>query len=464
MSDQDSRNSLDAEESHRTKGLLRLTMACNERCPFCNVPVEDYARPTPPIEQINAELDAFVASGEQTLVISGGEPTLLRRRLIDLITQARARGIPLVELQSNAVLIDGDYAAELKRAGLTSAFISLLSHIPAHHDTLAGLEGAFERCVRGIQALLSEGIRVTLNPVTARLTQTLVPDYIDFVAAELPGVQSISLSAVQPHGRAAKHPDLLPDYSVLASHVRAARTRAEHHGIEILNPYCGLPLCVGWEDGLESSVEAFEAARGGWEALPGIDNQGNKRHGPACSSCALRTRCGGAWHAVWDAHDGAGITAPVQAIQPWLAGGAPLLAQVVIHAKGGLTDEAYRRLHGADAPTVWAWTDQLDARDPGLLVRAGCTDLALEVDLGSPEEIRPLLKQVRRLVKLGRIQSAQRQTRVHLYWPTQQPTLAGMQLAQALGAWSLTVDGSIDSAPSLPGMTLLSTGQSQASQ
>ena len=36
-----------AEDSHRTKGLLRLTMACNERCPFCNVPAEDYARPTP---------------------------------------------------------------------------------------------------------------------------------------------------------------------------------------------------------------------------------------------------------------------------------------------------------------------------------------------------------------------------------------------------------------------------------
>ena len=29
------------EQSHRTKGLLRLTMACNEQCPFCNVPAED---------------------------------------------------------------------------------------------------------------------------------------------------------------------------------------------------------------------------------------------------------------------------------------------------------------------------------------------------------------------------------------------------------------------------------------
>ena len=37
-----------AEESHLTKGLVRLTMVCNERCPFCNVPAEDFpAAPTP---------------------------------------------------------------------------------------------------------------------------------------------------------------------------------------------------------------------------------------------------------------------------------------------------------------------------------------------------------------------------------------------------------------------------------
>jgi molybdenum cofactor biosynthesis enzyme MoaA len=74
------------EESHRTKGLLRLTMACNERCLFCNVPAWDHARPTPPWEAFEAELQTFVDSGSQTLTISGREPTLphaVRRQLVD---------------------------------------------------------------------------------------------------------------------------------------------------------------------------------------------------------------------------------------------------------------------------------------------------------------------------------------------------------------------------------------------
>ena len=447
----------DAEESHRTKGLLRLTMACNERCLFCNVPVEDYERPTPPPEEIALDLDAFVESGEKTLVISGGEPTLLRRRLLALITQARSRGIPLVELQTNAILIDADYANALAESGLTSAFISLLSHVPEHHDALAGLQGAFSRCITGIQSLVDVGIRVTLNPVTARQTQALVADYVDFVASELPAVRSISLSAVQPHGRAAQNTEILPDYGVLSEHVRIARKRAAAHGIELINPYCGLPLCVGWEDGMETSVEAIEASTGGWEDKPGIENQGNKRQGTPCRTCALRTRCGGAWHAVWDTSLGRGIEAPLHSILPWMDGADDAQGQSIIHGPGGLTDAHFRALHSADTPTVWAWTDTLATRDAALLIRAGCTDLAVDLALHEQAAIRPTLKILRRLINTARLQSPQRQMRIHLAWraPEGANIAAGIQLAHALGAWTLLVPAIPEDHAHPPGMDIL---------
>ena len=105
----------DAEDSHATKALVRLTMACNERCPFCNVPAEDYpTRPTAP-EELERQIEAVAAAGGRTLTISGGEPTLLRARLLALVRAARARGIPLVELQTNAALITPDYAAVFER-------------------------------------------------------------------------------------------------------------------------------------------------------------------------------------------------------------------------------------------------------------------------------------------------------------------------------------------------------------
>ena len=126
------------EAHHLTKGLVRVTMACNERCPFCNVPVEDYPEPTPTDAELDAQLEAFLASGEQTLTLSGGEPTLRRGPLLDVIARARARGVPFAELQTNAILIDDRYARELVEAGLTSAFVSLLSDDAALHDELKG--------------------------------------------------------------------------------------------------------------------------------------------------------------------------------------------------------------------------------------------------------------------------------------------------------------------------------------
>lgn len=399
------------EESHRTKGLLRLTMACNERCPFCNVPQEDYERLTPPEDETMAELDAFVASGAETLTISGGEPTLLRKRLVAVVASARARGMRFVELQTNAVLVTPAYANELAAAGVTSAFVSLLSHVPEHHDALAGLEGAFPKCLAGIDAMLDAGIRVTLNPVTARRTQALVADYVDFVAARLPRVRFVSMSAVQPHGRArAEADDLLPDYAVLGASIREARRRAAAHGIELVNPYCGLPACVGWDDDPAHCVEAFEAAGGGWRRTPGIDNTGNKSHGPACGRCALRTRCGGAWHTYWALRGGSGIVPPLRLGTPW---GVAVDGEHVVRAPGGCSAEDWAALDAAAGPTTWLWTDRLVPGDAGRLVRSHVTDLAFETATLDPAALRDALGVLRRVVAAGRTELPQ--LRLHVW-------------------------------------------------
>jgi len=395
------------ESSHRTKGLLRLTMACNERCPFCNVPMEDYERPTPTMEETNEALQSFLDAGAETLTISGGEPTLLRKRLLDVIVRARAGGVRFVELQTNAVLIDEGYAAALAEAGLTSAFVSLISHVPEHHDALAGLDGAFERCVEGIRQLMAHGVRVTLNPVTARRTQALLPDYIDWVAEHLPGVTFLSLSAVQPHGRGAAHVDaLLPDYDVLADSIREARSRAAAHGIGVVNPYCGLPLCVGWDDDLSRSVEAFEAVRGGWRDTPGIENIGDKRHGAPCATCALRTRCGGAWHAYWEVRGGRGLRAPATVVPPWRAGSDGAPGQVVWR-----TVPQRAAPEGAHAPTRWWRARTLTPSEVPDLVDSPVTDVAIEVDTVDPQVLGPTLQAIRLLAEDGRRRNPQHRLR-----------------------------------------------------
>jgi MoaA/NifB/PqqE/SkfB family radical SAM enzyme len=390
------------DSNHLTKGLLRLTMACNEQCQFCNLPVEDEGTEAMDGAEAKEAVKAFAASGQRTLTLSGGEPTLLRKGLVDLVTMARAAGIPFVELQTNGVLVDGRYASELGSAGLTSAFVALLSHEPAIHDELMGRSGAHAACLAGIDGLLNAGIHVTLNPVVTHSMQSLVADYVSYVAERLPEVTSLSLSVVQPHGRAAAHLDLLPDYEVLGHSVRLAQGRAEDAGIELLNPYCGLPLCVGWEQATERCVEAVEAIaarHGDHHGTPGLVNRGDKRQGEPCRCCGLRTRCGGAWHAYWDHRGGRGLHPPALRIEPWEAQARSAPAQTIVHAQDGLTDAGADQLEAATTPTVWLVTQRLSRGDGLRIGAAGCTDLALISDPQRWSEGSETVREVRRIAR-----------------------------------------------------------------
>ena len=412
-----------AEESHKTKGLIRLTMACNERCPFCNVPMEDYDQPTPDEDVINAQLDSFIAAGDRTLTISGGEPTLLKKRLLNLVKRARDGGIEFIEVQTNAILIDADYAQQMREAGVTSAFVSLLSHVPELHDELAGLNGAFPRCIRGIRALIDADIRVALNPVTARSTQHLISDYVDFVARELSGVSSISLSAVQPHGRAQQNLELMPDYVELRRHVLRAQTAASNHGIELLNPYCGLPLCVGWSTAMAKSVEAIEAQAA--HTAQGLQNRGNKRHGEACIDCGLRTRCGGAWHAYWDHRGGSGIQAPWLTPLPW----TPVSDERVAVIDGRASAEPLAGRSETPAVIQWLWVNTLSGIKFRDVLAAGVSHIAVETSL---DHLKPELARIRRWGQANALLSPQRQVHFHLRLPAAFNTISAQEASDLL--------------------------------
>ena len=398
------------EDNHRTKGLIRLTMACNERCSFCNVPMEDYPVKTATREQIQRELTVFFEEGCKSLAISGGEPTLLRERLLSLISDARKGGILYVELQTNAILLDRNYVIALKEAGLTSAFVSLLSHIPRCHDELAGLKGAFTNCIRGIRALLDVGISVTLNPVIAKETQGLVADYVDFVAANLQGVKAISFSAVQPHGRAASNLELLPDYAVLKEVMPHAIEKAKSHGIKPLNPFCGLPLCVGWNNSPDQCVEWQESL---YESETnqhiGLQNSGNKTHGTPCYSCVFRSRCGGAWHAYWRVRNGSGIHPPQHLVNPFLD--LPIDSnQSVVYALKGPVKQTYSELQRLKTPTRWLALHHFKLQDVERIAESFATDVAIMIrakDISRPNSMS--LSQIKCIRALQRALSSHQQ-------------------------------------------------------
>jgi hypothetical protein len=195
----------------------------------------------------------------------------------------------------------------------------------------------------------------------------------------------------------------MPDYAVLGPQVPQARAAAAAAGIELLNPYCGLPLCVGWSDDLDHCVEAIEARAGGWQERPGVENQGDKSHRAACSGCALRGWCGGAWHAYWDHRDGSGIAPPSLTIAPWRTGAQQHPYQTIVRAPEGPTEASWVAIDAARTPTVWLWTRSLLPTDLDRLKAARCTDVGLEVAAAGMAtgggEARAVARLLRRLVR-----------------------------------------------------------------
>lgn len=277
-------------EENRRYRLLRLGLACNADCLFCNVPAESYPAPARlSTAQAEAEIDRLASEGADRLELSGGEPTL-RPDLDRLISHARARGFSRVELQTNGLALAPRGRAEaLRRAGLTHAFVALHSHLPRAHDGLLRRPGAWRSCVSAIRNLSAAGVAVILNPVVTAVQYRTMAGYMRFVSGEL-GIESLSLSVIQPHGRAAGLPSLLPRYRDLSPYVEAALDEADRLGLRVLNPFCGLPLCVGgWHRRPARCVEWCEAELG---HAPG---DGMKTKPPICAPCALRSHCGGVW-------------------------------------------------------------------------------------------------------------------------------------------------------------------------
>jgi len=276
-------------EGRATSGeslLLRVHEPCNAACDFCSCigVMPDYA-----VEhaRIEAELDAAKARGVSSVTFTGGEPTL-RRDLHEVVALATARGFGDVSLQTNAVRLHAvERVAALREAGLTSAFVSLHSHLPEVHDELLKLEGAFDKAVAGITHLLDAGILVRINHVIQQSNLGQVEAFARFVAEAFEGRAQVTFSVVSPIGWALEHLEVLPDVAQVAQALRPALEACEARDMIFDIPgLCGLPMCV-----LGDRLHWFSEFRDP-QAPPLLET---RQKFAGCESCAVNAQCSGYW-------------------------------------------------------------------------------------------------------------------------------------------------------------------------
>jgi radical SAM family uncharacterized protein len=145
----------------------KLTYNCNLKCNMC--PFWKRSAQDSSFEQEKAILKQIYNSGACGVAFEGGEP-LLRHDLIDIL--AFSRSLPLhTSLITNGTLLESkiDQIAPF----INGVVYVSLDGLRKTHDSIRGVDGCFEKAVRGIDAA-KEKVAVTINT-------TIMADNVDEV-------------------------------------------------------------------------------------------------------------------------------------------------------------------------------------------------------------------------------------------------------------------------------------------
>ncbi|UJR84364.1 radical SAM protein [Sandaracinus amylolyticus] len=257
---------------------------CNQRCLGCGVMNE--GGPSLSSRDLVAAMIDGRRQGITQLWIGGGEPTL-RRDLLPLIREARARGYTRVRLQTNAAMLAyPEVARRLADAGATEIAVSIKGPDATTHDRFARTEGAFDLLCRGIENARAVGLDVEGDVLVYRSTTTMIPEIVRVFSAR--GVARFRLWMMAPGDD-----DALAEEPRIAEVARAVR---DTRGADVTSLHT--PPCAIDDDAAGARFFAPELgllvhdASGHRFRLESSEIEGGT-FTPRCDGCTLRPRCNG---------------------------------------------------------------------------------------------------------------------------------------------------------------------------
>lgn len=186
-----------------------LTKRCNLLCEHCYLDSSELsgtdALSAKDAIRIVDEI-ANLAPGAM-LVLTGGEP-LLRHDIFEITSRAASLGLNPV-LGTNGTLVTDDIASRLVDSGIKGAGVSLDSCTPSFHDRFRGMDGAWEKTLRGIKALRDFSIPFQLQFTITKENRNEIERAAEFAIEQ--GAFVLNFFFLVCTGRGQKTTDLTPE-------------------------------------------------------------------------------------------------------------------------------------------------------------------------------------------------------------------------------------------------------------
>lgn len=270
------------EEKEESSALVYVTNQCNSNCIMCPDSVKLRTRPNEVTMENLLEQIGEINPEVEHVDITGGEPTLLKEQLPELI-EAVFRQAPDAEV---LMLSNGrSFAAR----GYTEQFAAfahrrLKIEIPIHgncaelHDRIAGCSGSFEQTRTGIHHLLSAGVEVGIRMVVSRLNYRSLNEMIRFISQEFPEIKYVNLMGMEVLGNAWKNREQVwIEFDEVKDRLQQAVEQCFVCGI--IPSLYNFPLCL------------FD--RKYWYCYRNSISDYKIRYFEECEKCTEKSRCGG---------------------------------------------------------------------------------------------------------------------------------------------------------------------------
>jgi His-Xaa-Ser system radical SAM maturase HxsC len=260
--------------------VIFATDACNSYCLMCSQP----PRRVDPQARIaeHLRLLSLIPDVPPELGITGGEPTLLKDGLLDIIAACKARfpATPVHMLSNGRLFYYGAFARRLADVAHPDLMVGvpIYSDLDLEHDHIVQARGAFDQTLVGLQNLGRYGVPVEIRVVVHQLTAERLEDIAAFIYRNLTFAAHVTFMGLEPMGFAVPNLDRLwidpwAYRASLESAVLFLAARGMH--VSVYNHQ----LCV-----VSPAIHAY--------CRQSISDWKNEFL-PECDACAMRTSCAG---------------------------------------------------------------------------------------------------------------------------------------------------------------------------
>ncbi|MDD2708685.1 MAG: His-Xaa-Ser system radical SAM maturase HxsC [Verrucomicrobiae bacterium] len=185
-------------ESNSPHNALFLTPHCNCRCIMCP---QELSSGSGTLTEINRRIIRLMAPPPRQLAITGGEPTLVPKDLLAILTDIK-NFLPQTDVQ---ILTN---ARALKNRSLTREIakiqnnrlllgIPLYSDIDNIHDEIMGSKGAFHDTLEGLYNAALYRFPIELRVVVLKANAARLPDLADFIFRAIPFVIHVAFMGLE---------------------------------------------------------------------------------------------------------------------------------------------------------------------------------------------------------------------------------------------------------------------------